>query len=94
MDAPSTFLTLDTLKTLAGQVLVVIMLTQVVKSAWATINIYVLRLVAVVSGIAVHTVLVWTAGMPPSAYVLALANGALVGMTAMKAAELVKGEKP
>lgn len=93
MDAPATFLTIETLRTLAGQVLVVVMLTQAVKSAWSTVNIYVLRLVAVVSGIIVHAALAWSAGMPLSSYMLALANGALVGMTAMKAAELVKGEK-
>lgn len=89
---PSTFLTLDTLTTLAGQVLVVVMITQAVKSAVPTLTIYWLRLVAVVVGIALHGTLVWQAGMPMSAYVLALANGTLVALSGMKAVELVKGE--
>lgn len=89
---PDTFLTLDTLKTLAGQVLVVGMITQAAKAALPWMDTYWLRLVAVAAGVAVHGLLVWQAGMPPAAYVLALANGTMVSLAAMKGAELVKGE--
>lgn len=94
MDTPSTFLTLETLRTLAGQVLVVVMLTQLVKATAPTIATYWLRTTAVVNGIVVHFAVVWTRDLPLSGYALAFANGVLVAMVAMKAAELVKGETP
>lgn len=89
---PDTFLTLDTLRTLAGQVLAVGMITQAVKASVPGLATYWIRLVAIGAGIAVHGALVWTAGMGPGAYALALANGTLVAMAAMKAAELLKGQ--
>lgn len=92
MDGPDTFLTLDTLRTLAGQVLVVGMITQAVKASVPWLATYWIRLVAIGAGIGLHVALVWTAGMGPGAYALALANGTLVAMAAMKAAELLKGE--
>lgn len=92
MDAPDTFLTLDTLRTLAGQVLVVGMITQAVKASVPALATYWIRLVAIGAGVGLHGALVWTAGMGPGAYALALANGTLVAMAAMKAAELLKGE--
>jgi len=91
---PTAFLTLEVLRSLAGQVMAVMMVTQVVKAAAPALSTYTLRLVCVVTGIVVHGVLVWQAGMAPAGYVLALANGALVAMSAMKAAELIKGETP
>lgn len=90
MTEPSTFLTMETLRTLAGQVLVVGMVTQVVRSAVPELSTYCLRAVAVAAGILLHGVLAWQAGMPVSSYVLAFANGAAVALTAMKAVELVK----
>ena len=89
---PSAFLTLDTLKTLAGQVLAVGMLTQAVKSAVPTLSTYLLRLVCVAAGIALQGVLSWHAGMGAPAYALATFNGMLVATSAMKLAELVKGD--
>ena len=88
---PSAFITLDTLKTLAGQVLAVGMLTQAVKSAVPTLSTYWLRLVCVTGGIALQGVLSWQAGMGAAAYALAAINGALVATSAMKMAELIKG---
>lgn len=88
---PSTFLTLDTLKTLAGQLLAIGMVTQMVKATVPAISVYGLRAVAVGIGIALHAALVWHSGMDASAYVLAFVNGTLVAVAAMKAVELVKG---
>ena len=90
---PSVFLTLETLKTLAGQVMAVGMVTQVVKASFPILSTYLLRLSCVVTAIVLHLVLVWQSGMTISAYALASLNGVLIAMSAMKAAELVKGEK-
>ena len=87
---PSAFITLDTLKTLAGQVLAVGMLTQAVKSAVPTLSTYWLRLVCVAGGIALQGVLSWHAGMGAPAYALSAINGAMVALTAMKGAEFLK----
>jgi hypothetical protein len=94
MDEPTAFLSLETLRSLAGQVMVVMMVTQAVKSAAPRLNVYFLRMAAVLTGIAVHGALVWQAGMPPAAYLLALANGTLVALSAMKSSEMLKGERP
>lgn len=90
MDQPSTFMTLDTIRTLAGQVLVVGMVTQAVRAALPTLSTYWIRGAAIGVGVILHGALVWQAGMPVSAYVLALANGGFVALTAMKAVELLK----
>lgn len=90
---PSTFMTLETLNTLAGQILAVGMITQVVKASVPRLDAYWLRCVAIVSGITIHMALVWNSGMDISYYVLAVANGTLVALAAMKAAEFVKGKK-
>lgn len=89
---PTTFMTLDTLKTLMGQVTAVVLVTQMVKSAAPDLSNYLLRLVAVLTGIVVHLGLVWQSGMPPAAWVLGTLNGTMVAMAAMKAAELIKGD--
>ena len=89
----STFLTLDVLKTPLGQVTAVVLITQVVRASARSVSTYMLRLVAVATGIAIHAGLVWQASAGPSAYVLAIANGALVAVTAMKTAELIKGDR-
>ena len=89
---PTSFITLDTLKTMAGQVLAVVMFTQMVKSTWPTLSTYDLRAIAVMVGIALHGALQWHAGLPLSGYALTLMNGIGVALAAMKAAELIKGE--
>lgn len=89
---PAAFLDLATLKTLAGQVLAVGMVTQTVKSALPELATYWLRFTAVASGIGLHMVLVWQSGMGAEAYALALINGVLVSLSAMKATEMVKGQ--
>jgi hypothetical protein len=93
MEGPTAFITIDALKTFAGQVVAVVMLTQVVKSSWPRISTYLLRSTAVTIAIGIHSALVWHSGLPISGYVLALLNGAAVAMAAMKGAELIKGEK-
>ena len=89
---PGAFITLDTLKTLAGQVLAVGMVTQAVRSAAPTLSTYTLRLVCVTTAIALQGILSWHAGMGAPAYALAVLNGAMVALSAMKAAEFVKGD--
>lgn len=92
-DEPTVFLTVEALNTIAGQTMVVGMVTQAVKSFVPTLTIYRIRAVAIVSGIAIHSGLVWKAGMDMDAYILALVNGILVAMSAMKMAEMIKGDK-
>lgn len=92
MDLPTAFFTLDQLQTLMGQVTVVILMTQLVKSAVPRLPTYYLRLVAVISAIAIQVGLVAVGGGPLSAYALAPINGAMVALSAMKAAELIKGD--
>lgn len=91
MSEPAAFMTLEQLSSFSGQVMIVMMLTQAVKSAVPTILVYPLRLVAVVCGVALHGMLVWRADMPLVAYVLAFVNGLIVAMVAMKSAEMIKG---
>ena len=88
---PDTFLTIATLKSLAGQVGAVLLLTQVAKQAWPTLPTYYLRLIAVGTAIVIHGVLNWHAGMFADDYILSGLNGMLVALTAMKAAEFLKG---
>lgn len=91
MEEPTAFMTLETLKTLMGQVTAVVLVTQAVKSAVPRLTNYWIRLVAVAVGIGVQLGLSWQSQMPPEAWVLASLNGTLVAMVAMKSAEFLKG---
>ena len=91
MEEPTAFMTLETLKTLMGQVTAVVLATQAVKSAVPRLANYWIRLVAVMVGIGVQLGLGWQSEMPPSSWVLASLNGTLVAMVAMKSAEFLKG---
>lgn len=93
VDVPSAFMTTETLKTLAGQVAVVLMATQVVRSALPWVSTYWLRLIASVAGIAVHAAVAPPWGGGPTTYVLTLVNGTVVALAAMKVAETLKGDK-
>lgn len=90
---PSEFFTLAELKGFAGQVMVVVMLTQVVKSAVPTLTIYWIRLVAICTGVGLQVGLAAILGGGWASYLLAPINGALVAFSAMKAAEFLKGSK-
>lgn len=90
---PSTFMTLETLKTLAGQVLAVGLFTQMLKASVPNLSTYLIRLASVVIAVTLQVVLIWQSEMRASAYALAVINGALVAASAMKAAEMIKGDK-
>ena len=87
-----TFVTLDTLKTLAGQVGVVLVVTQGFKMLTPeSVDIW-NRCVAIGVGITIQLLLVATNGSDPAHYFLASVNGLLVALTAMKGAEMIKGK--
>lgn len=90
---PSTFMTLETLKTLAGQVLAVGLFTQMLKASVPNLSTYLIRLAAVVIAVTLQILLIWQSEMRASAYALAVINGALVAASAMKAAEMIKGDR-
>ena len=90
---PDTFMTLETLKTLAGQVLAVGLFTQMLKASVPNLSTYLIRLASVVIAVTLQVVLIWQSEMRASAYALAVINGALVAASAMKAAEMIKGDK-
>ena len=87
-----TFVTLSTLKTLAGQVGVVLVVTQGFKMLTPeSIDVW-NRCVAIIIGIAIQLLLVAADGSDPTHYFLAFVNGLLVALTAMKGAEMIKGK--
>lgn len=90
---PNAFMDLDTLKTLAGQVLAVGMVTQMVKASVPNLSTYLVRLTSISIAIVLHIILVWQSEMRASEYMLAILNGTLVAMLAQKGAEYLKGDK-
>lgn len=90
------FLTLEAMKTWAGQGVTIALLTEAIKriarwqdrperDAWV-------QLTAVALGIALQvTFVAW--GLGPRAYVLGVINGVGVALAAMKGAEFVKGRR-
>lgn len=91
MDLPGAFLTVDALRTLVGQALAVGMVTQMVRAAVPAMSTYRLRLVCIGTAILLPLALSWG---PVATYVVLVMNGVLVGMTAMKTVETIKGDKP
>lgn len=90
MDTPTAFITAETLRTLAGQVMAVIIVVRIVKAALPDASTYWLRASAILSGITVHELAVWQRGMPAIDYALAGVNGMLVALTAMKCVEMLR----
>ena len=89
------FMTFDQLKTFAGQLLVVTAIAQALKSSYPTISTYLLRLAVVLAAIGVNVAVAVSVGAGGwlSTYLLAPINGLMVALAAMKASELIKGDK-
>lgn len=88
------FITIDQLKTFAGQLLVVTAIIQAVKASYPTISTYLLRLSAILAAIGVNIAVgvYLGAGGWLATYLLAPMNGLFVALAAMKATELIKNK--
>lgn len=80
------FITADTLKSLPGQVMAVLIIVQMAKSMFEFPN-WSIRLIAMVAGVAVNVGLHTSAGLGLQQWVLVVLNGVLVAAAAMKTAE-------
>ena len=89
------FITFEQLRTFAGQLLVVTMIAQAIKSSYPAISTYLLRLSVILAAMGVNVAVAISMGATLwiSTYLLAPVNGLMVALAAMKAAELIKGEK-
>jgi hypothetical protein len=96
MDITS-FITAEMLTSLPGQVAIVMIFTQVLKRFFTTDPPdWVPQFVAIVIGVVMNYAIAKQAGMPPIDFMKGLLialNGVLVGFSAMKAAEALKGTK-
>lgn len=89
------FITIDQLKSFAGQLLVVTAIVQAIKASYPTISTYLLRLSAVLAAIGVNIAMALYLGGGGwlATYLLAPLNGLLVALASMKSVELIKGDK-
>jgi hypothetical protein len=86
------FMTAQYLATMAGQVYVVLLVTQAVRAAAPTLSTYYLRMAAMLAGVGFHAGMAWVPTWRLADYIVAAVNGVAVAFTAMKTAELIKGD--
>lgn len=90
----TTFLTLETLKTFAGQVLAVVIFTQLLKEIKREWFEAYLRHVALAVALWIQGVMLYSnGGFGLLSISLAVLNGTIIALVAMKGAEMVKGGK-
>lgn len=96
MEDFSAFLTLEQLKTFAGQVAIVLTATRMVSSIVPRAPWIRLRVAAVLFGIVVHGAITWEPGLwlDPSLVLLTVVNGTIIALVAMKTAETLSEGVP